>query len=764
MLVLLLFAAAPPLDDPLPPGAVARLGSSFLDGRYHAQDLAFRPDGKLIFAGGRGVGVWDIEKKRLLALHPGGPYYRALPAGDAALVAGYSLSLVEPGRAQRWTKDKLYSTAVAVGHDGTWFAWATPSQLVFADMRDGENTYRVHIPISRVAASPRLAACPTRPEVALLTADGDLSVRVRGRDSPLWTAHGHAPARREYHHGAAAYSADGGLIATSFSDRTVRLWDARTGKPGRVLTRGGPVAHALAFSRDGTLAASFDDTTVRLYDPASGKERVIQTGAPQHRLSFSPDGKVLASASGERQLAELWDVVTGKRLHEPEGHLDTVAALRFVEDGRIVSVDQGGRVVDWRLGGASRAVTLPHQAGYRNFALSPDGTRVAEGGRAPAVHDTAGGKLVARLAGDASVFNLAFRAGGVMGLGGGGGLRWGPNGALAKRAPMGVRPGWTWFLPNGTQALQGDRLTLVLVDLASGARRVVRRDEQPPFQPAMLAFTPDGAFAAWTTFGKVILADAHTWEAVLALPHDGGMPAAVALSRDGRRLAVTRVGNGTSDILCYDAVAGKKLFDRPLPRSVLMHCPPDFSPDGSKLATATGRTVLVWEVPPRVRAAKPDDAGLERCWVRLAGKPEEAHRAGWEIVDAGATRFLIGKLKPAEPADAKLLARLIADLDDDDFDKRTRAEQDLIKLGRQAEAAMLRALAGKPSLDVYRRLERLLAAVRASPESLRMSRAVAVLARLGTAEALEKLAGQKTDPRLAAEAREALARLKVSHR
>jgi WD40 repeat protein len=764
MLALLLFAAAPPLDDPLPPGAIARLGASFLDGRFHAFDVAFRPDGKLVYSGGGiGVGVWDIERKRQLALHPGGPFYRAVPVGDAVLIQGYSLLLVEPGKRPRWNRTEGLSSDLDIGHGGKWFVTTHHrGDLLFCNLHDGKDARRVRVAKPAAAGLPiRLACCPTRPEVALVTPDGYVTVWAREKDAPLWYAIGHSRAREGDRLGAAAYSRDGATLATASTDGTVRLWNALSGASGRVLHRGAEMVHALTFSSKGTLAAALDDGTIRLFDLAAGKQRVLHAGAAQHRLSFSADGRLLASASVNRQSAELWDVARGERLQPQEGHLDAVSALRFVAEDRIVSVDHGGRIVDWKVGAGSTTAGLPfRRPSHRRFALSPDGSKVAESGWPAALYDTADGKRTARLAEEGEyVYLLAFTAGGLAGNLRGQVRRWKLDGSKAGPAVKFDGSAWSYFNPDGKRVVTSFGQMMAEVDLASGMRRDVQDQYRPPFQPAMAGYNADGSYLAWTTFGQVILADTHTWEMVLVLPHEGSMPAAAALSRDGRRLAVTRLGESANSILCYDAVTGKKLLDRPLPPSVLMHCPPDFSPDGSRLATASGRTILVWEVPPVEKGGPLDDAALRRCWDRLAGAPSEAHRAAWDLVDAKAARFVAERAQPVEPADAKLLRQLIGDLDDDDFEKRSAAEAALKKLGRRAEAAMLSALAGKPSLDTYRRLEGLLAAAEALPEWRRLARGVSVLARLGEKKALERLASQKVDIRLAREAREALGRL-----
>jgi hypothetical protein len=77
-----------------------------------------------------------------------------------------------------------------------------------------------------------------------------------------------------------AFSPDGTRIATASADRTVRLWDAATGKQiGQPLTGHTDQVYGVAFSPDGTrIASASADRTVRLWDTATGK----QIGQPLH--------------------------------------------------------------------------------------------------------------------------------------------------------------------------------------------------------------------------------------------------------------------------------------------------------------------------------------------------------------------------------------------------------------------------------------------------------------------------------------------------
>jgi hypothetical protein len=111
------------------------------------------------------------------------------------------------------------------------------------------------------------------------------------------------------------------------------------------------------------------------------------------------------------------------------------------------------------------------------------------------------------------------------------------------------------------------------------------------------------------------------------------------------------------------------------------------------------------------------------------------------------------------------LTRLLVDLDSERFETRERATLELQRLGEQAEPALRKALADKPSLEVSRRLQALLDHLESrtlSTEQLHALRAVEVLEQVGTAEArtvLRSVAAGAPADRLTREAKAALQRL-----
>jgi RNA polymerase sigma factor (sigma-70 family) len=203
---------------------------------------------------------------------------------------------------------------------------------------------------------------------------------------------------------AISFSPQGTLVGAACADGTIRVWESFTGKEVERFQMAGGARTSITFSPDGRLLVSGDpgERTVRIWDVAAGKERaaiesphatgiwaaafdpagkkfvlagtdgtltvwevdgakpkVVLTGQkePVRSVTFSPDGRLLASAGQENRVAQvrLWDAATGKELgtHEFERGAE-VTAIVFSPDGKTLVC--GSRA----LTPGARAVTIIH--------------------------------------------------------------------------------------------------------------------------------------------------------------------------------------------------------------------------------------------------------------------------------------------------------------------------------------------------------------------------------------------------------------------
>jgi WD40 repeat protein/energy-coupling factor transporter ATP-binding protein EcfA2 len=154
--------------------------------------------------------------------------------------------------------------------------------------------------------------------------------------------------------------------------------------------------HKVVFSPDGKLLATASgsgekDNSVRLYDVESGQpigEALAGHQAPVQCVSFSSDGKLLASGD-DAGVVMLWDVATRQPLGQPlKRHLQTVSSLAFSPDSKILASgsyvgdeEETGEIYLWNV--ASRTTIGQPLRGHATFvstlAFSPDGKTLASG-------------------------------------------------------------------------------------------------------------------------------------------------------------------------------------------------------------------------------------------------------------------------------------------------------------------------------------------------------------------------------------------------
>jgi RNA polymerase sigma factor (sigma-70 family) len=813
--------------DPLPPGAIARLGTvRFRPGSF-LTSVAFTPDGKQLASHGpwSGVNVWDAvsgkEMRRLTAV-----------ANDwigAALLTPDGQSFV---------------TLEGVG------------QKTFIRIRDrAELKVTRAFPVGAFMHSPRLT--PNGKLIALASNGNDITVEVwdlkDGKQMRSWKAH-------EGHVWCIDLSRDGKTLATGGADKTIRVWDVTTGRLIRELTGNPNVVGNVAVSPDGNLVASLGmtevksgnasvfawDNRIRIWDVATGKEMrqvamEAKSGVYGHvdghppgftTVAFSPDGKALTTA-GEDGWLRLWDPVSGKQQRQFALVLSGVVSLAFAPDGQTLAIGGSSiRLLDLATG-KDKLPQFGHLLSIHSVAFSSDGRTVATGAEGQIqLWDAQTGKPGIRLDGhEKTVTSLRISGDGRTLLSGSidRTLRlWDLDTGKERRrldapnigfaAPAVTQDGATVALVNDDKAIR-------LVDLATGKdrQRLPAGDERV----AGAAFTPDGrSLIVWHADHRAVVWDVAAGKKVRQFEFaetrhpvprpvppggNGGRSASyyiAAASPDGRLVAYA---NQDNFLAVHEVATGKpvRLVENLADSAGTLA----FSPDGRSLAwsgwrqpvihllelatgkerirfdghkggvtalafTANGRTLvsgsgdttaLVWDLTNNLGS----NAGLldvDAAWRDLAsGDAEEAFGVMRRLASSpkDAVALVRQRVFPIRVPDEKRLAKLIADLDSDQFELRAAAQRELEKHGETAVHAYRAALQRNPTIELRRRLEGLdeqqtREIWSPGPERLRALRAVEVLELAGTPEArgvLKTLAEGALGAQLTEEAKSSQLRL-----
>lgn len=188
-----------------------------------------------------------------------------------------------------------------------------------------------------------------------------------------------------------AFSPDNRLMATVREGRPydVMVWNLETGKSfwesTGLLVNSEDILSSLAFSPDGKLMVGaignrvlfwkVDTTGCQLVRELIGHSKQVKS------VAFSPDGKRLLTTSAD-YTAIVWDVNTGNLLTTLKGHTDVVAKGVYSPDGKwIVTAGYDRTIRLWDpLNGELKKVLSNHASPVITLAFSPNGQLFASGG------------------------------------------------------------------------------------------------------------------------------------------------------------------------------------------------------------------------------------------------------------------------------------------------------------------------------------------------------------------------------------------------
>jgi RNA polymerase sigma factor (sigma-70 family) len=631
-------------DDPLPPGAILRLGTNRWRQRTPASFLACVADGKTVVSASADSRfyVWDFDTGkalrsfgadksdakddpqeklvrlelalRRLALLGGEPWRIGMalsPDGKVAALVVHDRDLVQlldttTGKA---IKNIPAGSDFALGPlafspSGKHLAIASGIGVRVWDLDAGKFVQELGPDIRDF----RLALRTVSASVLVYAPDGKTLAWAARRPGPkegkeatiqFWDAATGNRLRTVQVETMAGFSAavfapDSKRLAYATVDGEVGVVDAAAGKVLHKWVVGNRTANpAVVFSADGTklytkLSA---ERGVREWESATGKALrqfgdLAQEGPARFEpltgcLSLMPNGKTLA-IGGNGNALRFVDLATGKDLPKPKGHALPMRTVSFAPDGKTLLTRDGETVRLWDAGTGQQLKQLAAPKAAVNFTVTPDGRTLAvtDDKFGLSLVDADNGKVLVKLAGTPDNPPLFVFA---------------PDGKTLAVRRFGEAGITLYDVPSGKV-----RCRAAISHAPAGL-------QSAPLEKVTFFFSPDGRrLLVCVPPRNAALCDTATGKTIQTFEFDIGVHSA-AFAPDGRTIALDR-GDNVVDLVELATGKVRRTFGPPpakgkqgMPRGEVLLGPPGlatvaFSPDGRLLAHVAPVVLTVWDV------------------------------------------------------------------------------------------------------------------------------------------------------------------------
>ncbi len=292
--------------DPLPDGALTRLGTVRPQAKEEFFSVALSRDGRTVATGG----VWKLRLWEAAT----GKMLREFTAHQAGVLS------------VDFSPDS--KTLASAGHDGAIRVWEVSTSKKVREFTGYSADAVAFSPDGKMLASANI----------------DQSVRLWevATGKQICQFSGHRERVRPV-----TFSPDGKLLASASGEGTIRLWDVST--QGEIRRFTGFLR--AAFSPDGEHVAVAAEDSVDLLQLFTWKR--VRHFPGKFAFAFSPDGAMLATIEGkDYNTIALSEVSTGKVLRLFKGHTKTVWSVVFSPEGSVlVTGSYDGTVLVWSLSG-----------------------------------------------------------------------------------------------------------------------------------------------------------------------------------------------------------------------------------------------------------------------------------------------------------------------------------------------------------------------------------------------------------------------------
>lgn len=788
--------------DPLPVGAVARLGTiRFRHGGDVVYRTRFGPRDNVLASAGkdRVVRIWDPASGRQLHRlegHEGEVWDLAFfPAGDRLasvswLPAGtndQSLRIWDLASGTLIHRSSIRgngSPSVAVSPDGNTVATARPDGDV--DIWDANSGVRIRtdsmssVPVRSLSFLNNGNTLAAGTFYEKTTQPGFVfTLRHKAEGKPKQTFKFRLNSRNRTSEidprtGAGcilATSADGTTVGVASNDGVVRFFDVPSGSFTHEIS--GLPSKTMSLSPDGRIVASgYQGISLRDRTKVEQARDFWSDNVTVTAVDFSGDGKQLVAAT-DTGVIRLWDLETSDELIEPgPTHDRWVKAIAFSPDGKlVVTGGMDDRLRCWEVATGRQLWDIPLRTNVLASTVlefTPAGSEilicvrhnrevefydVKDGKKSRSINTTVHGDVL-DLSPDQRYLVLARASNGIelVDL----------ETSVKREAGQGSR------VRMDAVAIAPDANTVATASRSGGRKgepvvRLWDMDEKMDQIRGLMApggndnkvygsdfvcFSPNGKYVAAASQQAILVWDVSSGRLLCDLPSTGNRMWPIAFSPDSHFLA-TCLG---SEVVLYELATGEEVT-RFAGHETYLTCIV-FHPDGRHLASgAWDGSTLVWDLSTLAdelysQASSPEER-LNEHWELLSEfDSNRGQSAVWALVRQGddAVAMFQQRLQPQTipVIDEEELATLLSELEDDHYATREQAMDKLAELGEAVVPHFEAVLQETPSLELRSRVTRLMREQEESlyeidADELVILRATQALEQIGTEPARQLL-------------------------